>query len=65
MLQKVDVWLPLLCKRLIVANVNEYPFCNANKALRRRESWLNCIKYYHIQLWCYFTKSETRQAMYV
>jgi len=64
-LQKIDVWLPLLCKRLTVAIVNEYPVFHANKALRHRESWLNHIKYYHIQLWYYSTKSETRQAMYV
>ena len=38
MLQKIDVCLPLLCKRLTVANVDKCPVFNANKALRRRES---------------------------
>jgi len=28
MLQNLDVWLPLLCKMLIVANVNEYSVFN-------------------------------------
>jgi hypothetical protein len=51
MLQKLDIWLPPLCKKLIVANVNEYPVFNANKALRRKESSLNYSKYSHFQLW--------------
>jgi hypothetical protein len=35
MLQKIDVWLPLFCNGFIVANADEYPLFNANKALRR------------------------------
>ena len=33
MLQKIDVWLLLLCNRFIVANADEYPVFNANNEL--------------------------------